>query len=93
MLLNAGLSDRMSRSEMAFLLPSPPTALQVMIVDIADDILESKIPHVHGVWSKWVGWALHVTDGVWHPHSLVLPCYSLPVSRRCLRQRPPTCQC
>ena len=62
-LLNAGLSDRMSRSEMAVLLPSPPTALQVLIADVADSIV--KILSVLGVWSKWVDWALHVANTVW----------------------------
>ena len=41
-LLNSGLSDRMSRSEMAVLLPSLPTALQVMIAEIEDGKVESK---------------------------------------------------
>ena len=63
----------MSRSEMAVLLPSPPTALQVLIADIADGIVETKILYVLGVCSKWAGWALLVADGVWHPRSWSLP--------------------
>ena len=71
--MNARLSDRMSRSEMAVLLPSPPTALQVMITDIVDGIVETKILNVLATCSKWAGWALLVADGVWHPSSPVLP--------------------
>ena len=26
-------------------------------------------PYVLGMWSKWDGWALHVANDVWHPHS------------------------
>ena len=59
----------MSRSEMAVFLPSPLTASQVMITDIVDGIVETKILHVLGVCSKWAGWALLVADGVWHPCS------------------------
>ena len=66
----------MSRSEMAVLLPSPPTALQVMITDIVDGIVETKILHVLAACSKWAGWALHVADDVWHPHCLSLPWFS-----------------
>ena len=44
--LNAALSDRMSRSKMALLLPSPPTALQVMKADIKNGIIESKNLHI-----------------------------------------------
>ena len=44
--LNAALSDRMSRSKMALLLPSPPTALQVMKADIENGIIESKNLHI-----------------------------------------------
>ena len=63
----------MSRSEMAVLLPSPPTALQELIAEIADGIIETKILYVLGVWSKWVGCALLMADGVWQPHSSSLP--------------------
>jgi hypothetical protein len=66
----------MSRSEMAVLLPSPPTALQVLIADIADGIVETKILYVFGVWSKWICWVLHVADDVWHSHYCSLPWYS-----------------
>ena len=64
--MNARLSDRMSRSEMAVLLPSPPTALQVMITDIVDGIVETNILKVLAVCSKWAGWALRMADGGWH---------------------------
>ena len=63
----------MSRSEMAVLLPSPLTASQVMITDIVDGIVETKILHILAAWSKWVGWKLHVADGVWHLRSWSLP--------------------
>ena len=59
----------MSRSEMAALLPSPPTALQVMIADIADVIVETKILCVLAACSEWAGQALLVADGIWHPYS------------------------
>ena len=72
-LLNAGLSGRMSRSEMAVFLTSPPTVLQVVTADIANGIIETKILYVLGVWSKWVGWTLHVVNGVWYPRSSSLP--------------------
>ena len=75
--MNACLSDRMSRSEMAALLPSPPTALQVLIADIVDGIVETMIFFVLAACSKWVRWALHVADDVWHPYSLSLSWYSL----------------
>ena len=57
MLLNAGLSDRMSRSEMALLLPSPPTALQAMMADIANGIVENKNLHVLAACCKQAAWA------------------------------------
>ena len=65
------LSDRMSRSEMAVLLPSPLTASQVMITDIVDGIVETKILHVLAVCSEWAGWALLVAAAVWHSIFLV----------------------
>ena len=39
---NPSLSDRMSRSEMAHCSPFPPTASQVMMIEIANGIIESK---------------------------------------------------
>ena len=45
-LSNAGLSDRMSRSEIALLLPSLPTASQVMMADIENGIFETKNLHI-----------------------------------------------
>ena len=71
-LSNAGLSDRMSRSEMAVFLPSPPTALQVMTAEIVNGIIKTKILHICVVCSKWAGRALHVADGWWHFLSLPL---------------------
>ena len=66
----------MSRSEMAVLLPSPLTALLVMIADIADGIVETMILFVLAACSKWVCWVLRVADDVWHPHCLSLPWFS-----------------
>ena len=77
--LNAGLSDRMSRSEMALLLPSPPTALQVMMADIENGIVETKNLHSCADCCKWVGSVVHVSDGVWHFQSTTLPWCSLVV--------------
>ena len=45
----------MSRSEMAVLLPSRPTALQVMVADIENGIVETKILHVCAACCKWAG--------------------------------------
>ena len=59
-------SDRMSRSEMSLLLPSPPTALQVMTADIENGIVESKILNFFAACCKRGGWALQVADGGWH---------------------------
>ena len=59
-LLNACLSDRMSRSEMALLLPSRPTASQVMMADIENGIFETKNLHIFAVCCEWARWALHV---------------------------------
>ena len=68
--MNSGLSDRMSRSEMAVLLPSPPTALQVMTAEIEDGIVESKHLHVLGVCSKWAGWG--ASRGCWRWDNLLM---------------------
>jgi len=54
---------------MAVLLPSPLTASQVMITDIVDGIVETKILHVLAVCSEWAGWALLVAAAVWNPSS------------------------
>ena len=64
--MNAGLSDRMSRSIMALLLPSPPTASQVMMADSENGIVEAKNLHIFAVCCKWAASALHVADGMWH---------------------------
>ena len=69
--LNAGLSDRMSRSEMAVLLPSPPTALQVLIAHIVNGIVETKILDILAACSKWAGWAHLVADDVWQHNTFV----------------------
>ena len=63
--MNAGLSDRMSRSIMALLLPSPPTASQVMMADSENGIAEAKnlAAHLCRVLHKWVASALHVANG------------------------------
>ena len=71
--LNAGLSDRMSRSEMALLLPSPPTALQVMMADIENGIIEAKNLHFCAECYKWAAWALPVATAVWPSCFMVLP--------------------
>ena len=63
---NTRLSDRMSRSEMAVLLPSPLTASQVIITDIVDGIVETKKLHIFAACCKWAARALHVADGWWH---------------------------
>ena len=56
----------MSRSEMSLLLPSPPTALQVMTADIENGIVESKIlVNFFAACCKRGGWALQVADGGW----------------------------
>ena len=65
MLLNTGLSDRMSRSEIALLLPSLPTASQVMMADIENGIFETKNLHIFAVCCEWARWALHVADSWW----------------------------
>ena len=62
----------MLRSEMAVFLPSPPTALQAMIAEIEDGIVESKNLHVLNVCSKWAGEALHVAIGWWDNLSMAL---------------------
>ena len=51
--LNAGLSDRMSRSEMALLLPCPPTAMQVMMADIENGIVEASNLHIFAACCEW----------------------------------------
>jgi hypothetical protein len=51
---------------MAALLPSPPTALQVLIADIVDGIVETTILFVLAACCKWAARALHVADGWWH---------------------------
>ena len=86
------LSDRMSRSEMAVLLPSPPTALQVMITDIVDGIVESKNLHVLAACCKRAGWAPSVAAAVWHFHLVAVPCYSWSAGRQCLRLRHSVCR-
>ena len=55
----------MSRSIMALLLPSPPTASQVMMADIENGIVEAKNLHIFAACCKWAAWALHVADGWW----------------------------
>ena len=57
-LSNAGLSDHMSRSIMTLLLPSPPTASQMMMADIENCIVETKNLHIFAVCVKLAGWAL-----------------------------------
>ena len=70
--MNAGLSDRMSRSIVALLLPSPPTASQVMMADSENGIVEAKNLHIFAVCCKWAASALHVADGWWHFQSMSL---------------------
>ena len=69
-------SDRMSRSEMSLLLPSPPTALQVLTADIVNGIIESKNLHVCAVCSKWARWAVREAAGMWDILVVVLQCRS-----------------
>ena len=71
-LLNAGLSDRMSRPIMTLLLPSPPTASQVMMADSENGIVEAKNLHIFAACCEWAAWALHVAYGWWHFLSLSL---------------------
>ena len=59
-------SDRMSRSTMTLLLPSPPTASQMMMADIENGIVEAKNLHIFAACCKWAARALHVADGWWH---------------------------
>ena len=54
----------MSRSEMALLLHSPPTALLVMSTDIVNGIVNSQILNFLAVWCKRSGLGLHVADGM-----------------------------
>ena len=58
-------SDRMSRPKVALPLPSPPTAPQVMMGEVAYGICLSKNLHEYGGRCKWAGWALREADGVW----------------------------
>ena len=62
----------MSRSIMTLLLPSPPTASQMMMADIENGIVETKNLHICAACCKWAAWALHVADGWWHFVSLLL---------------------
>ena len=64
-LSNAGLSDRMSRSEIALLLPSLPTASQVMMADIENGIFETKNLHIFAVCCEWALGTLHVAELWW----------------------------
>ena len=49
----------------ALLLPSPPTALQVMMADIANGIVESNNLDILAGCCKELLLALHVADGSW----------------------------
>ena len=62
----------MSRSAMALLLPSSPTALQVMMADIVNGIVETKTLDILAVCSKWACWALAVADAVWSSRLVAL---------------------
>ena len=64
-LSNAGLSDRMSRSEIALLVPSLPTASQVMMADIENGIFETKNLHIFAVCCEWALGTLHVAELWW----------------------------
>ena len=63
----------MSRSKMALLLPSPPTAMQVMKADIENGIIESKNLHIFVACVKQAGWALLVAAAMWQFQSMPLP--------------------
>ena len=63
----------MSRSEMALLLPSPPTALQAMMADIANGIVENKNLHVLAACCKQAAWAPSVAAAVWHFDLVAVP--------------------
>ena len=91
--LNACLSDRMSRPIMTLLLPSPPTASQMMMADIENGIVETKNLHIFAVCVKLAGWALLVAAAMWHFQSLPLPWGSWMVLQWFTWQRPPAIQC
>ena len=66
------LSDRMSRSEMPLLLPSPPTAMQAMMADIANGIVETKNLNILAVCPEWACRTLAVAVAVWSSRWVVL---------------------